>query len=148
MLFASMYCVATLGRNPQMPQQSTVSNAGTSQPDIESILLLATNRKGFTQIFTDAIISARSGGKNQRFDFQNLNGYIVDNMNRGLIKFLAHDKNGFLEDGTYTFTVEYWTDEIRKKNRILKTDSKLIEEYLAYKNKIVYSHERKPSRVS
>ncbi|MFX1276797.1 MAG: DUF362 domain-containing protein [Promethearchaeota archaeon] len=82
--------------------------------------------------------------KKQRFDIQNLNGYIVDNFNRGMIKFLAHDTNGYLEDGNYNFTVEYWTDDIRTKSRNLKTNNNLINEYKKNRDKIIYSHEKKP----
>ena len=74
--------------------------------------------------------------KNQRFNIQNLNGYNVDSLNRGLVKFLAHDRNGYLEDGKYKFTVEYWNDEIRTKSRILNFNDKLITEYLKIKDKI------------
>ncbi len=82
--------------------------------------------------------------KKQRFDIQNLNGYIVDKLNRGLVRFVAHDKNGYLEDGEYTATVEYSNDEIRTRSRALTTNIKLMDEYLKCKDKIKYSHERKP----
>ena len=39
--------------------------------------------------------------KNQGFDFKNGNGYIIDNYTRGMIKYLAFDRNGFLEKGAY-----------------------------------------------
>ena len=49
-----------------------------------------------------------------------------------------------MEDGKYNFTIEYWSDEIRNKSRILKTNDRLIKDYLAVKDKITYSHEQKP----
>ncbi len=83
--------------------------------------------------------------KNQPFDFENGNGYVVDNYNRGLIRFLAFDRDGFLNDGKYTFTAEYWNGEIRTKSRVLKTNETLLNSYLKVREKIKFSHEIKPS---
>jgi uncharacterized protein (DUF362 family) len=77
--------------------------------------------------------------KNQLFDFQNGNGYIVDNYNRQVVRYLAFDRNGFLEDGKYTITVAYWNGETRSKSRILKSNTKLLSNYLKLKEKITYS---------
>ncbi|MFX1428212.1 MAG: hypothetical protein ACFFBE_17295, partial [Promethearchaeota archaeon] len=82
--------------------------------------------------------------KNQLFDIKNGNGYIVDRYNRQMIWYLGYDRNGFLEDGQYRFTINYWNDETRHKTRILKTNNKLLESYLTLKNKIEYSFEEKP----
>ncbi|MFX1428402.1 MAG: DUF362 domain-containing protein, partial [Promethearchaeota archaeon] len=82
--------------------------------------------------------------KNQLFDNENGNGYVVDSYNRHIIWYLGYDRNGFLEDGEYKFTINYWNDETRYQTRILKTNNRLLESYLTLKNKIEYSYEKKP----
>ncbi|MHA2122006.1 MAG: DUF362 domain-containing protein, partial [Promethearchaeota archaeon] len=82
--------------------------------------------------------------KNQKFDNKNGNGYIVDSYYRQKIWYLGYDRGGFLEDGEYKFTVDYWNGETRSKSRILQTNSKLLDNYLTLKDKIEYSYEEKP----
>ena len=75
---------------------------------------------------------------NQPFDFKNGNGYVVDKMNSDQVRYVSFDKNGFLEEGNYDITVEYRNDEKRSKSKILESDNKLLNAYLANKNKIIY----------
>ncbi|MFX1451355.1 MAG: DUF362 domain-containing protein [Promethearchaeota archaeon] len=82
--------------------------------------------------------------KNHIFNNNNGNGYIVDNYNHQIIWYLGYDRNGFLEDGEYKFTIDYSNDETRYKTRILHTNNKLLENYLKLKNKIEFSYEEKP----
>jgi hypothetical protein len=82
--------------------------------------------------------------KNQSFDNRNGNGYIVDNYNRQMVWYLAYDRNGFLEEGEYKFTIDYWNGETRYKSRILHTNNKFLESYLKLKNKIEYSYDEIP----
>ncbi len=82
--------------------------------------------------------------KNQLLDNKNGNGYIVDNYNRQMIWYLGYDRNGFLEEGEYKFTIDYWNGETRYKSRILQTNNKFLENYLKLKNKIEFSYEEKP----
>ena len=82
--------------------------------------------------------------KNQLFDFNNGNGYILDKLNHGMIRYLAFDKNGYLENGEYKINVEYWNDENRYKKRNLLVNGKILKEYLKVKDKIAYSFEEKP----
>ncbi len=84
--------------------------------------------------------------KKQPFDIHNLNGYVVDGLNRGIVRFLAHDKDGYLEEGNYIFRVEYWNDEMRSKSRMVGFNAKLLNEYLKCKHDIKYSHNKKPQR--
>ena len=60
-------------------------------------------------------------------------------MNSDQVRYVSFDKNGFVEDGNYVITVEYRNDEKRSKSKILKSDNKLLNTYLANKNKITYS---------
>lgn len=82
--------------------------------------------------------------KNQLYDDKNGNGFIIDNYNRQMIWYLGYDRNGFLEDGEYKFTINYWNDEIRDKSRILQTNDRLLESYMRFRNRIEYSCEEKP----
>ncbi len=82
--------------------------------------------------------------KSQLFDFNNGNGYIVDNLNLGMIRYLAFDRNGYLDDGEYKIIVEYWNDENRYKKRNLQANRKILKDYLEVKDKITYSFEEKP----
>jgi uncharacterized protein (DUF362 family) len=82
--------------------------------------------------------------KNQAFDFQNGNGYIVDSYNRKAVRYLAFDRNGFLEDGKYTITVDYWNGETRTKARMLKSNTKLLKNYLNLREKIIYNAREVP----
>lgn len=75
---------------------------------------------------------------NQAFDFKNKNGYIVDKMNSDQVRYVSFDKKGFLEDGNYVITVEYRNEEKRSKSKILESDNKLLNAYLANKNKMTY----------
>jgi len=59
-------------------------------------------------------------------------------MNSDQVKYVSFDKNGFLEEGNYDITVEYRNDEKRSKSKILESDNKLLNAYLANKNKITY----------
>ncbi|MFX0042508.1 MAG: DUF362 domain-containing protein [Candidatus Hodarchaeota archaeon] len=82
--------------------------------------------------------------KNQSFNFTNGNGYIIDKYNRNLIWYLAFDRNGFLNDGEYKITIDYWNGETRVKSRKLQTNDKLLKSYLEVKDKIKYSFEEIP----
>lgn len=85
--------------------------------------------------------------ENQIFDFKNGNGYIVDNYSRKLIWYLAFDRSGFLDEGKYKVTVDYWNGETRSKYRILHTNNKLLKSYLGVKDKIDFSDEEKPKYI-
>jgi uncharacterized protein (DUF362 family) len=82
--------------------------------------------------------------KNQPFTFQNGNGYIIDNYNRQMIRYLAFDRMGFLEDGRYKVNVDYWNGESRSRSRMLTTNTKLLKDYQKFKKKIVYKAEQIP----
>ncbi|MFX1456865.1 MAG: DUF362 domain-containing protein [Promethearchaeota archaeon] len=82
--------------------------------------------------------------KNQPFSFQNGNGYIVDNFNRQAIRYLAFDRKGFLEDGKYVITVNYWNNETRTKSRMLKSNNKLLNSYLILKEKLALNAQEVP----
>ncbi|MFX1294131.1 MAG: DUF362 domain-containing protein [Promethearchaeota archaeon] len=75
---------------------------------------------------------------NQAFDFKNGNGYIVDRMNFDQIRYVGFDRNGFLEDGEYSITINYRNEEKRSKSKMLKSHNKLLNAYLANKDKISY----------
>jgi uncharacterized protein (DUF362 family) len=101
-----------------------------------------------TNAIKDIIVEGPKGYefqfKSQPFDFKNRNGYIVDNYNRQMIWYRAFDRNGFIEDGKYNITVNYWNGETRSKYRILHTNNKLLKSYLGVKDKIDFSYEEKP----
>ncbi|MFX1363949.1 MAG: DUF362 domain-containing protein [Promethearchaeota archaeon] len=82
--------------------------------------------------------------KNQLFDIKNGNGYIIDNYNHQMIWYLGYDRNGFLADGEYKFTIDYSNGETRHKSRILQSNNKFLENYLKVRNKIKFSYEEKP----
>jgi uncharacterized protein (DUF362 family) len=82
--------------------------------------------------------------KNQSFNFQSGNGYIIDNYSRQVVRFLAFDRGGFLEDGRYKITVDYWNDESRSISRVLKSNKILLNNYLKLKDKITYKAEEVP----
>ena len=82
--------------------------------------------------------------KNQIFNFQNGNGYVINNYSRQTVRFLAFDRKGFLEDGKYTITVDYWNGEIRSRSRILKSNNKLLNNYLNLKEEITYNTKEVP----
>ena len=82
--------------------------------------------------------------KNQLFNFQNGNGYIIDRYTRQKIRYLAFDRKGFLEDGTYRITVDYWNGETRSRSRILKTNNDLLNNYLKFKDIINFNAKEVP----
>ena len=82
--------------------------------------------------------------KNQPYSDKNRNGYIVDNYNRQMVYYRAVDRNGFLDEGEYKITVDYWNGESRSLSRILKTNNTLLKSYLKVKNNITFSSEEKP----
>jgi uncharacterized protein (DUF362 family) len=85
--------------------------------------------------------------KSQPYDFKNGNGYIVDNYNRQMVWYRAFDRNGFIEDGDYKVTVDYWNGESRSKTRTLRTNNKLLTSYLNVKDQIEFSCEELPKYV-
>ncbi|MFX1396508.1 MAG: DUF362 domain-containing protein [Promethearchaeota archaeon] len=78
----------------------------------------------------------------QKFDFNNGNGYIIDNLNRGIVRFVAQDKNGFLKEGIYEFIVEYANGEVRTKSVNLLSNHDLIKQYKRYKDNFSFSFEQ------
>jgi len=82
--------------------------------------------------------------KSQPYSNKNGNGYVVDNYNRDMVYYRAFDRNGFLDDGEYNITVEYWNGESRSKLRVLKTNDNLLKSYLKMKSNIIFSTEEKP----
>jgi hypothetical protein len=82
--------------------------------------------------------------KNQSFNFQNGNGYIVDGYNRQVVRYLAFDRKGFLEDGNYTITVDYWNGETRSRSRVLKSKNRMLKDYLKFKEEIAYNAKEVP----
>ncbi|MFW9894370.1 MAG: DUF362 domain-containing protein [Candidatus Thorarchaeota archaeon] len=96
------------------------------------------NTNAIKNIFIEGPNGYEFNFKNQSFNFQNGNGYIVDNYNRQVIRYLAYDRNGFLEDGRYSITVDYWNAESRTNSRILKSNIKLLNSYLKLKEKLVF----------
>ncbi|MFW9865499.1 MAG: DUF362 domain-containing protein [Candidatus Thorarchaeota archaeon] len=82
--------------------------------------------------------------KNQLFNFENGNGYIIDNYNRQMIYYQAYDRNGFIEDGKYKIIVDYWNGESREKSRILQSNNQLLKSYLEIKDKLKFTFEEKP----
>ncbi len=101
-----------------------------------------------TNMIKNVVITGPNGYefqfKNQLFDFRNGNGYVVDNYSRNLIRFLAFDRNGFLDDGEYKISVDYWNDESRFKTRNLQTNDSLLKSYLNVKDKINYGFDEIP----
>jgi len=85
--------------------------------------------------------------KNQSYSNENGNGYIVDSYNRDMVYYRAFDRNGFLEDGVYNITVEYWNGESRSRSRVLKTNNNLLKSYIKEKSKIVFSSEQVPHHM-
>lgn len=76
--------------------------------------------------------------KNQPFDFKNGNGYTINRLNFDQVRYIGFDQNGFLEDGEYTLTVEYYNDEKRHLSRVLKYNDRLLNAYLENRDKIAY----------
>ncbi|MFX1409488.1 MAG: DUF362 domain-containing protein [Promethearchaeota archaeon] len=101
-----------------------------------------------TNIIKNVIVEGPKGYefnfKNQPFNFKDSNGYIVDRYSRELIRYYAFDKQGFLDDGKYKITVDYWNDETRYQSRKLQTNHKLLKSYLKLKDRIGYSYEEVP----
>jgi hypothetical protein len=61
-----------------------------------------------------------------------------------MLYYRAFDRNGFLEDGEYKITVEYWNGESRSQSRVLKSNITLLKSYLKVKSNIAFSFEEKP----
>ncbi|MHA1986610.1 MAG: DUF362 domain-containing protein [Promethearchaeota archaeon] len=102
------------------------------------------NTNAIKNIIVEGPNSYKFQFKNQPFDFQNGNGYVVDNYSRQVIRYLAFDRNGFLEDGKYRITVDYWNGETRSKSRILKSNHKLLNNYLKLEGKITHNAKEVP----
>lgn len=79
--------------------------------------------------------------KSQIFNPIDGNGFIVDNYNRQMVRYLAYDRKGFIEDGEYKITVDYWNGETRYKSRTLHTNNNILNNYLAVRDKIKYFSE-------
>jgi hypothetical protein len=77
--------------------------------------------------------------KNQPYTYANGNGYLEEAMFNNYRWFMAFDRRGFLEDGTYTVTVEYKNGEESQMSRTLQYDDSLLSFYLANKDRIVFS---------
>ena len=102
------------------------------------------NTNAISKIIVDGPKGYEFQFKNQPYSNKNGNGFIVDNYNRQMVYYRAFDRNGFLEDGEYNITVEYWNGESRAKSRVLKTNNNLLKSYIKVKSNIIFSAEEKP----
>lgn len=86
----------------------------------------------------DALESVTVSGPNgYTFDFElqphceaNLNGYLEAG---GHVWFLGFERSGFLEDGSYTFTVRFRNGHVARKVRSLDYSSEILDAYLRAK---------------
>ncbi|MBN1803345.1 MAG: DUF362 domain-containing protein [Candidatus Lokiarchaeota archaeon] len=91
----------------------------------------------------DIIISGPNGYKiqikKQKFDFTNANGFIVDGLNKNIVRFLVHEENNELLDGKYEFKVEYFDGQITTRVTTLNTNKKFFKKYDKIKEKLSFT---------